>query len=220
MNSIIKKILRALGIKTEADRNREKRINYSVKKHNLEKSIASMERKYENKRLEAIRKENEGKHKEALQAAMQAKTLKSTLENISAGKISMETAYSNQLITQDMKEAIAQITSISRDIIGEAGDLTNALADLEASQIELDNINENFATISETMMLEGGSEENNAVGEEALEELMKEEREKNIALTESVIDEKTEDVPDDLQDRAAWTKAQMEKLNMMTPADM
>ena len=220
MNSIIKKILRALGIKTEADRNREKRINYSVKKHNLEKSIASMERKYENKRLEAIRKENEGKHKEALQAAMQAKTLKSTLENISAGKISMETAYSNQLITQDMKEAIAQITSISRDIIGEAGDLTNALADLEASQIELDNINENFATISETMMLEGGSEENNAVGEEALEELMKEEREKNIVLTESVIDEKTEDVPDDLQDRAAWTKAQMEKLNMMTPADM
>ena len=49
---------------------------------------------------------------------------------------------------------------------------------------------------------------------------MKEEREKNIVLTESVIDEKTEDVPDDLQDRAAWTKAQMEKLNMMTPADM
>ena len=119
-----------------------------------------------------------------------------------------------------MKEAIAQITSISRDIIGEAGDLTNALADLEASQIELDNINENFATISETMMLEGGFEENNAVGEEALEELMKEDREKNMVQTESVIDEKTEDVPDDLQDRAAWTKAQMEKLNMMTPADM
>ena len=220
MNSIIKKILRALGMKTEADKDREKRINYSVKKHNLEKSIAGMQRKYENKRLEAIRKENEGKHKEALQAAMQAKTLKATLDSIFSGKTKIEIAYDNQLITQDMKAAIAQITSISRDIIGEAGDLTNALADLEASQIELDNINENFATISETMMLEGGSEENNALGEEALEELMKEEREKNIVLTESVIDEKTEDVPDDLQDRAAWTKAQMEKLDMMTPVDM
>lgn len=220
MNSIIKKILRALGIKTEADRNREKRINYSVKKHNLEKSIAGMQRKYENKRLEAIRKENEGKHKEALQAAMQAKTLKATLDSIFSGKTKIEIAYDNQLITQDMKAAIAQITSISRDIIGEAGDLTNALADLEASQIELDNINENFTTISETMMLEGGSEENSAVGEEALEELLKEDREKNMVQTESVINEKTEDVPDDLQDRAAWTKAQMEKLNMMTPADM
>lgn len=220
MNSIIKKILRALGIKTEADRNREKRINYSVKKHNLEKSIAGMQRKYENKRLEAIRKENEGKHKEALQAAMQAKTLKATLDSIFSGKTKIEIAYDNQLITQDMKAAIAQITSISRDIIGEAGDLTNALADLEASQIELDNINENFTTISETMMLEGSFEENSAVGEEALEELLKEDREKNMVQTESVINEKTEDVPDDLQDRAAWTKAQMEKLNMMTPADM
>ncbi|MBQ6527159.1 MAG: hypothetical protein IJI38_01415 [Clostridia bacterium] len=210
--SIIRKLMKLLGIRTRAQRIREKEIHYRTRLKKLSHHAQSLERKAEAGRMEAYRLEKNGEHDKAVRVASQAMNSANIARTVNSEVQKYEMAH-------DKAESM-QLIRESYELMNEAGEMVTDMADIqgfekvkaknEEMQLRMEQTNEQLEMISEGVSLDTDEEVRNESGEAALREIMaqfeggrkEKEQEKVEALPEA-------------EERRAWAESRREALRDM-----
>ena len=213
MKEWIRKVMRMLGIRTSAQKAREREIRYRMKMKKLQNHARQLERKAETGRLEAYRLGKNGEHEKAGQAASQAMNSGNIARTVSTEIQKCENAHDKAESTRLIRESYL--------LMNEAGEMVTDMADVrgfeiakaknEEMRLRMEQTNEQLDLIQEGMDLDAAGETRNEAGEAALAEIMAQFGESPV--TAPVPAETA--VPLSDEDRRAWVQSRKEAIRDM-----